>query len=296
MKTCLYRSSFRRLAFIVLLGFALSFSKGHGQTLLLHYDFDQSTGTSAVDSAANPANGTLTGTGSSWTSLGLPSNFQAQHVYRNNGANGSYVSAGNATKLDALGSFTITGWLNVRNVDIANFAQDRVLSKRGSTGSYFDLIFVDLGTGNIGLRLDISTGSTGGTSQISSSALDLDGWFFFAVSRDATTGAIQFFYGTPEGTLTSAGGGVGATGALASNTAAFLIGNTQANTGRAPDADFSDFRVYEGALNSAAIQTIQFDAIPEASTYTLLFSSTLLLLLLQVSSKKKHSLVEKSIQ
>lgn len=258
---------------------------GYAQTLLLNYKFDQSSGTAAVDSAANPANGTLTGAGSTWTNTGLPQNFQANHVYSNNGDNGTYVTAGDVAKLDGLGSFTFTGWLNVESAVTTQFSWDRVLSKRGSTGSYFDLRFADAGGGNVGLTLEISTGV--GTATVTSSAMNMSDWFFFAVTRDATTGVISFYYGTTDGSLISAGGDTGATGTIADNSSPFMVGNVAANTSRAPDADFSDIRIYDGVLSLGGLQAVQMQAIPEPGACGLAFGGIVTILLF-VRRNAKH--------
>lgn len=250
---------------LVALGLSLVTANLQAQSPILHYSLNQSTGTTAFDSAENPANGTLTGAGSSWTDDGLPGAFVASHAYRNSGANGTYITGWDQEKLRNLGDFTMTGWLNVREASVAAFAQDRVMSKRGTSGDYYDLTFGDAGDGNIGLRLDISTGTS--NSQILSNAMDMGEWFFFAVSRNASTGEILFYYGTPTGDFSAAGGGTGVTGIVGNNTAQFMIGNAAANTARAPNADFSDMRLYGAALGSNDIQQIMGSAlIPETNT------------------------------
>lgn len=259
---------------------------GYAQALLLNYKFDQSSGRVAVDSAANPANGTLTGAGSTWTNMGLPPNFQANYAYSNSGGNATYVTAGDVAKLDGLSSFTFTGWLNVESAVTTQFSWDRVLSKRGSSGSYFDLRFADVGGGNIGLTLEISTGS--GTAAVSSGAMNMSDWFFFAVTRDATTGLISFYYGTTDGSLVSVGGGTGTTGVIADNSSAFMVGNVAANVDRAPNADFSDIRIYDGVLNLSALQAVQLQAIPEPGAFGLALGGVVVFLLL-VRRKAKHA-------
>ena len=245
-------------------------SASYGQTLLLDYSFNQSTGTTATDSSASPANGTLTGAGSTWQNTGLPGNFTSTSVYSNSGASGTYVTAGDVAKLDGLGDITFTGWLNVNSAVITAFAEDRVLSKR-NLGSFFDLTFTDTGSGSKGLALGIYTGIGTGTVTKSNTMDMSNGWFFYAVTRNSTTGGISFYYGTTAGSLTSAGGGTGQTGAIADNANAFMVGNVSSNTDRAPDADFSDIRIYNSVLGFSAIQAIQTSAIPEPNVAGLLF-------------------------
>lgn len=263
--------------FATLACLAAGLSSGYGQTLLLQYTFDQSSGTTAIDSSASPANGTLTGAGSTWQNTGLPPNFKVDNVYSNSGASGTYVTAGDVAKLDGLGDFTFTGWLNVNSANIGEFTEDRVLSKRSNTvgASFFDLSFTDAGSGNTGLALGIFTGTVGST-KTKSAAMDISsGWFFYAVTRNSTTGAISFFYGTTAGSLTSAGGGTGQTGSIVDNANLFIVGNVQSNTDRAPDADFSEIRIYDSVLSYAAIGDIQASAVPEPDAFGLLLVGVL---------------------
>lgn len=249
---------------LVAYGSTLIGSALEAQQLLLHYTLNESSGNIAYDSAPNPANGTLTGAGSSWSNENLPATFVVDHFYRNSGADGTYITAWDSEKLRSLGDFSITGWLYVHEANVGQFVQDRVLSKRGASGSYYDLTFADAGNGQMALRLDLFNGTT--SSQIVSDAMDMSGWFFFAVTRNSTTGAIEFYYGTPDGTFISAGGGNGVTGIVGNNNSQFMIGNVAANTARAPKADFSDIRVYGSALNASEIQGIMNSAlIPEAN-------------------------------
>lgn len=249
----------RLRALAIVAGLGIIAAESHAQSLLLHYDFNQSTGTTVVDRATNPANGTLTGAGSTWTAM--PSGFNATYAYSNSGANGTYITAGDVAKLDGLGNFTISGWINVTEASVATFAQDRVASKRGSSGAFFDLRFNDLGDGAIGLSLEINT-TVGSALAVSSTAMDMSGWFFFAVTRDATTGEVSFYYGTPDGAFSAAGSGIGRAGTIPDSTAAFMIGNTAANTQRAPNAAFSDFRIYDDVLTTSALKNIQYAALP----------------------------------
>ncbi len=270
-------------SFILTLGFLAS--PTFGQTLLLEYTFDQSTGTTAFDSAADPADGVLVGAGSTWTDVGLPGNFKAGNAYSNSGANGTYVSAGYVEKLDGLGDFTFSGWMNVRSAVTDQFLWDRVMSKRSSTGAFFDLRFTDVGDGDVGLALEINTGSGSGT--VTSIAMDMSDWFFFAVSRDADSGAISFYYGDASGALSAAGSGSGPTGNIAASGASFFVGNVSANTARAPDADFSDIRIYDGALDISEVQAVQAAAIPEMNRIGLSMGAFASLLLLSHRARRR---------
>ena len=129
----------------------------------------------------------------------------------------------------------------------------------------------------MGLTLEISTGS--GTGIATSGAMDISGWFFFAVTRDASTGVISFYYGTPTENLSSVGGGTGAAGTIADNSSAFMVGNVAANTNRAPNADFSDIRIYDGVLDHSQIQAVQMEAIPEPGALGMLLGGLTVLLL-----------------
>jgi len=283
MKNYLLLTRKNALPLAALLALGVTSFVNQASAQLLHYDLDQTSGPALDTGTGTAANGTVNGGG--FTTTGVPTEFEATNVYANNGGTGVGINAGDVAKLDGLGDFTMSGWLRVDSAGIGNFAQDRVMSKRGTTGTYFDLTFFDIGSGVTGLRLDISAGS--GSSQIASTAIDLSDWFFFAVSRDATSGATQFYLGDATGTAAAAAGsGTGVTGNIAANNNDFWVGNVQANTGRAPDADFSDIRIYGDALTLAQVQAVQTTAIPEPSSFALLLGSAAWLVLFVRSRKR----------
>lgn len=239
--------------------------------LILHYGLDQESGTTATDASSSLANGTLLGAGSSWTSS-VPSSFVAEHAYRNSGAKDTMISAGKVSALESLGALTITGWVNVHAATTTVGGQDRLLSSRGMAAAdgYFDLSLYSI-TGGTALRFEVKNNSATANSALNSSVVDLtSGWLYFAVTWDGTTGQTTIHIGTTDaaGALQSVGTGTLKTGVIDGSTNIFTIGNIAINTDRAPEADFSDIRIYNNVLSETELNTVRLanlQAIPEPS-------------------------------
>lgn len=263
---------FPRLA-AVSLALCMLFASDARAALLLHYGLDQSTGATAYDAEPSPANGQLLGSGSSWTTE-VPNEFVARHAYRNSGADDTAIDAGNVTKLNSLGSLTISGWVNVQSAVTTNGSQDRLLSNRGTTGGYFDLAVIDV-TGGVGLRFELKLNNTDVAKSVTSTAVDFSsGWLYFAVTRDAVTGVVSIYVGSTDAAaglqlITTGTAGVGT---IDGSTGRFMIGNTGVNTKRSPKADYSDIRLYDTALSSSELNAIRKDnllPIPEPTLLSL---------------------------
>jgi len=162
MKNYLLLTCKNTLTLAALLALGVTSFVNQASAQLLRYELDQTNSGPALDTGSGTAaNGTVNGGG--FTAVGVPSAFEASNIYANNGGTGVGINAGDVAKLDGLGDFTMSGWLRVDSASIGTFTYDRVMSKRGVTGSFFDLTFFDIGSGVTGLRLDVSTGS--GSSQ-----------------------------------------------------------------------------------------------------------------------------------
>ena len=161
MKNYLLLTCKNTLTLAALLALGVTSFVNQASAQLLRYELDQTSGPALDTGSGTAANGTVNVGG--FTTVGVPSAFEASNVYANNGGTGVGINAGDVAKLDGLGDFTMSGWLRVDSASIGTFTYDRVMSKRGVTGSFFDLTFFDIGSGVTGLRLDVSTGS--GSSQ-----------------------------------------------------------------------------------------------------------------------------------
>src|SRR5687767_4214767 len=91
--------------------FALGISAANGN-LVSHYTFDETSGTTAVDSGPAGANGTI-GTN---VTLGTPGKFGTAFTFGNLATQAGIVDMGNltalATALNTSQAFTISVWLN----------------------------------------------------------------------------------------------------------------------------------------------------------------------------------------
>lgn len=248
------------------------------QTLLVHYDLNEGSGTTAADSASGTAsNGTLGGNaswstntpGGSGTSLGLTKNA----------TDANFVSAG-SSEVNALASFTITLWFNAQG---AITAGDRLLSTL-SSGTFKGFDFnvqaltstaTDISASGFRLGLLVD-GTSGGSALFSSAGTSVNAnnqWVFLAATYDGTktSNNVTFYTGTPGSAVTQLGVvGTLNMGAVDSTTGSLQIGNTTATTGdRTPTGLFDDVRVYSGVASSVFLNDVRLDnlsSVPEPST------------------------------
>ncbi len=177
-----------------------------------------------------------------------------------------------------LTSFTIAGW--AKNADSGTGVGR--LFYNASTGAGIDLYYTGVSGGNKTLSLGVN-----GASAVTSAATQYSGfvsadWTFFAVTYDATSGAVQFYSGATTGSLTLSTATFGTNpGTVAESTSNFQIGNVTITAGlnRPFDGWMDNFRVYGstsgtgGILDSTALTSLRdYDAatVPEPSTWMLL--------------------------
>ena len=251
----------------------------NAQTLLVHYDLNEGSGTTAADSTTGTAsNGTLGGN-ATW-STSTPGGSGASLSLTKNATDANFVSTG-ASEVDALASFTITLWFNAQGTITAG---DRLLSTL-SAGTFkgFDFNLQALtstatdisGSGfRLGLLVD---GTSGGSALFSSAGTSVNAnnqWVFLAVTYDgtATSNNVSFYTGTSGSAVTQLGiVGTLNMGAVDSTTGSLQVGNTTATTGdRTPSGLFDDVRIYNGVASSAFLNDVRLEnlsGIPEPSTY-----------------------------
>ncbi len=227
-----------------------------------------------ADLAPAPVNASVMETSPGWQAHTGPLNVDFH--YHNNGANGSGIRVnGGPAKLDLLGDASFTTWINVTSAVTTDGAADRVFSKRINTLGYFDFVFASNG----GLTFESRLTSASTHIQVTTTPIDFtSGWLFLALTRDATTGAVNIYLGTPTSPgLTLIGSGTSQAGNIDSTGADFMIGNVHAIAGftytRSPVADFSDFRIHNEVLSSPQLDAIRLESlqsVPEPSTAFLL--------------------------
>jgi len=265
-------------------------SASTAQTLLVHYDLEEGTGSTATDSGTGTdSNGTLGGN-ATW-STNTPSGDGSSLSLSKNGTDSNFVSA-SSSEVDALSSFTITLWLNIQgNINVG----DRLVSTLSSEtfkGFDFNIQALTSGSSDIsasGFRLGLLVdGVSGGSALVSSAGTSVNAdsqWAFLAVTYDGTrtSNNVAFYTGTTTATVSQLGLVDSLNmGTVDSTTGNLQIGNTSATTSdRTPSALFDDVRIYSGAASSAFLEDVRVDnlaSIPEPATSTMILGSFILAL------------------
>jgi fibronectin type 3 domain-containing protein len=199
--------------------------------MLAHWKFNETSGTTAVDSIA-AKNGTLTG-----GALFMGGKFSNSVAF--NGTS-SYVSLPAGLVSSLSGNFTLAAWVYVN----ANGSWARVFDFGTGTTAYMFLAPV---SGGNTLRYAITTSGGSGEQQINGPILSAGAWHHVAVAVSGSTG-ILFVDGVGVGTNTSL------------TLKPSSLGSTTLNyLGKSQFADpyfngrIDDFRIYNIALNTAQL-------------------------------------------
>lgn len=253
---------------------SLAFSLAVAQTPLVHYTFDEGSGTIAANSGSLGSGSDLTLNFSNdriaWTTA-TPGGLGSALQFTGGFATG--YAAGNAAGLNTnLQAFTITMWVNVTDVGSLTNG-DRLLGVWNNNAG-FDLRFNNVNTaaGTATLALLVDGADRNSTSSIAVN----NGWAFVAVSYDGSqTASNVAFYNGGAGINASASQ-LGSLGTLnrgqvdtLSATAGMLqIGSSQSagSNDRTPPAIFDDVRIYSGVLDATQIEAVRLAAIPEPSS------------------------------
>ncbi len=184
------------------------------------------------------------------------------------GAQGAHGTlAASAGGLSGLTAMTITGWFNPSALPANGTFLLR--NSTGSTGGGFNLQFI----GAQQLRLLVSDGaaSTNFNSANNAYAAGAGAWQFFSVSWSATGGAL-WYSGTDS--VASTSNGLNTTQRnMGENSFRAILGRSGTGTGNAFYGYLDDIRVYNTALDGAAIEAIRLanvSAIPEPSAFAVL--------------------------
>ncbi len=263
------------LAYRILLVFLLGATLGSGRAAaqLVDYTFAGGTGTNS-GSLGSSANLTLAGGASYVTSPALNSG-DSLDVYA--GGNGEANYAGTSSVVSGLAdvgsTFTIAMWVNLAAAPSVS-ATDRLLSTLSSSQSGgIDLSFEPGGTAsNFALTLSVNSSTASGDSVNSVSGYSASNqWEFVAVTFDA--GTVQFYVGNTTTTAQALGSALSTTPTSVNSTGegALEIGGTAASAGdRTPPGYFDDVEVFGSALTASQVDAIQFQAVPEPRSTTLL--------------------------
>jgi len=207
--------------------------------------------------------GRFIGVGGKWTD-DVPENFVSGSAYRNTGVGGTaiVISGADVPNLEILDNFTITCWIRVRAAK--NYS--RIVSKADKKmEAFIDLRIDEAPDGGNQSVLALRTGMIGKDGYVekafeahSQATAFTEEWMFLAVVRDSDTGEITFYQGHLENnTLTDLGADKGPRGSVQTGNKNLMIGNIEVNIDRAPDADFSDFRIYREALTPKELAAVR---------------------------------------
>jgi hypothetical protein len=261
---------------------ALAISTTSAQTLLINYNFDEASG-DAIDHGTAGANGTLVENATRTpTGMGVAGMGRALDLTATSGLR--YVTAGEVPALDGLQAFTLTTWLNLQSAPTGNL---RLLANQeATTFDGFSWNIADSAAGgtrtasNFGVRLFVG-GSTAFAFDTAAVTLDADDrWLFLAVSYDgsSTSNNVNYYVGDETGAVFLAATTTINAGTL-NPAARFNVGHTDAaiTANTAPPGYLDDSRVYSGVLDLAQLEAVRLAAIPEPSTYAVIFGGLALL-------------------
>ncbi len=239
----------KRMLMTMVLVLLVSFTFAHG-ALVVHYKFDDGSGTTAMDSAGgdNPGSFSTAPGWSSWPANKAPISGNGGAVQFS--SPGDTLTTPDASNLDNLSAFTIMMW--VKGVPLGNYAYPR-LAEKGSA------YMVNWYTRTDDVRIEVSVGGTSKTSSFVSRG-NLDGWHHWAVTYDSTGGSnnvVFYLDADPISHATLDGG------STPNNDNVLSIANNTSGS-RSMDEIMDDFRLYNDALSESQIESVA--EIPEPVT------------------------------
>jgi hypothetical protein len=242
--------------------------------LILHYTFDDGANPTADSGTGTPANGTLIGNGSAFTT-DTPS-LTGQAYSTGDGTN-DYLTTGTSSnpdtgtapsKLSNLDAFTLTLWVNLQAIPIMS---DRLVSDwNTSLNTGFDLRINTASASNFQLTMVVDGVTVNSTVNAGAD----HSWLFVAVTYDGLSSAsnLKLYTGTVGSGVSQLGATLTANAGQTGTTLTDLqVGGTAATTGdRSPSAFFDDVRVYNEVLDQPTLETVRVENIPEPASATLL--------------------------
>lgn len=158
--------------------------------LIAHYTFDETSGTTATDSSASGANGTI---GSNVTK-GAPGVFGTSFTFNNDATQNGIVDMGNVTTvfaaITASQQLTISVWMKWTTPggrDSAVF-----LGRDTDANRYVDVGTTSTG-GVYGRTRDSATSTGGLVDQVRGTGLNTDTWYHVAYTADAAAEITQLY-------------------------------------------------------------------------------------------------------
>lgn len=251
------------------------FSTSMSAAPLLHYNFDEGTGTTAADSGTGtPAPGTLVGAG--WTT-NTPAGASASALDANVSTS-AHVDAGDVDKLDGLPQLTLTAWVNLQGAPAHG---NRIMAKQNTLSSNFDGFSFAFNNPTEGaaerradnFQLNLALGGSGFAFNTSGADLDADNkWIFVAVTYDGASSSsnLKFWSGSETGSVTQLGPtATAAVGTLVAHSMPFRVAASSGGTASAPVL-IDDVRVYDTVLSEQDLEAVRLVNVPEPAAVGLL--------------------------
>lgn len=150
-------------------------------SLVGYWNFDEQTGTTAIDSSGMTNDGTLNGNVAYSTAVLPPTTcFNNLSSLQFDGTGGSYVEVPNASSMNPTSQITIAFWMNATTLSSADYTHLLFKNQNGVLTSYG--IWVDP-TGHI--YMETNDGSVRGLS--GTSVLGTSTWHYIVATYDGTT-------------------------------------------------------------------------------------------------------------
>lgn len=267
---------------LVMLGLA-----GAQASLLIHYDFDEASGSTVVN------NGSL-GDSVMYDASGTPADVRTADGDGVSGQAGdrafdpSGYTLGSAaprvqTSYTTTGvtSFTLTLWFNkAKSTGSGSNDYPWLIDYRASTTQRLDLFYIQ---SDSVFNLKLATSGGAGTEDFASANFDDVGdWVFFAATYDASdlnNNNLIMYKGTPTTSASAVDTFDAGAHSFNYTAAPFTVGNNSANN-RGFEGQMDNVRIYDEVLTSSQVEAIRAgELIPEPATLTLLLGALAGLLL-----------------
>jgi hypothetical protein len=274
----------RPLSLALVLVIAGSWTAAASADLVLHYNFDEASGASVLDSGTGTAaNGTLTGPGIGRSTDTPSGTGQALNLGAGRaGGQHNYVTTGaSVAKIGNLANMTMSMWINVQGTLTAG---DRIFSNshiNGSAGTQsMELIFDTPGgpisPTNFMLALNLYGVGVPASVQKTTVATPLSAdheWIFVAFVFDGTAKTIRAYTGDQAAAVVQVGGPATTTfNTLATSNIEARLGSamTVPSSSRTPPILMDDLRIYNTAMSDSELETVRQSTIPEPASVALL--------------------------
>ena len=217
--------------------------------LLVHYDFEEGSGTAAADAAGGDNTGTFSAT-PGWSSDAAPVPGGSSYSVQLSTPGSDTLSTPDDDALDALSAYTMALWIK-DEPSSSTYAYPRLVFKNDSSDKGYVLHMTP--SSSIQLLHDWPSGTTVSHASVA----DLSGWHHWAVTFDSTAASDNvnlYIDGNPVDSKDY-------TGVATGNADAFHVISPN-GIGNLVD----DFRFYNDALSASEVEAL----VPEPSTVIML--------------------------